>query len=118
MKEVCDYSVIKDGTFILNPNQDHTTTFKLPNDAKIDSYSVLFYMLDPSSGADNLTYDVEINSKKVGSASLSGGVTRSKHEAVQKNILKHGSNSIQFEVKSGSGSVTFSDVILYFRRDI
>jgi hypothetical protein len=118
MKEVCEYNVIKDGSFNLEANEDKTYTFNLPNDAKIERYSVLFYKLDPSSSASNLKYDIEINSTKVESGSLTGGVMRSKHEAVQANILTHGSNSIQYEVKSGSGSVTFSDVILYYRRDV
>jgi len=116
--------------------------------------TILAYMVNPSSGAENLKYEIKFYHRWIAqhhaipplpgqsediwtpitSGELSGGVRRGCWEAISSNLLRldiapfnvpgfstaHSdgsfSQSVEFSVTSGHGSVTFSDVVLWFRR--
>lgn len=117
-KEVCDYVMIKDGKFGLKIDETKTLEFDLPADVRKMCHSVLMYLCDPLQNALNLKYKVEINGKEADRGTLSSGVPRSIHEAIQKNRLKHGKNTLTFKVNSGTGKVYFSDIILFYKRSV
>lgn len=118
MTEVCEYTIIRDGSFQLKKDEDEKINFDLPNDVKTNRNSVLIFNCDPTSSARNLKCHIEINTEEVKSISMTGGVSRTRHEVVGGNVLKQGENKIEFEVTSGRGSVYFSDVVLLWRRDV
>jgi hypothetical protein len=122
MTSLADYKVIRDTKFSLRPGQERSFEFSIYRDTVGSGGSkrpVLSYFADPSGDARNLTYRIFLNGTEIANYSYSGGVGRGHQE-----VLSHGSinagetNVLEFRVQSGEGSVGFSDVILWFQRNI
>ena len=118
VSEVSEYLVIRDESFRLEVNESENISFKLPGDAKINEHSVLFYMCMPIKKTVDVDYKIEINGRNADSGNMTWGTARTIREAVQGNILKPGENKIKFEVPEGTGNITFSDVVLLFKREV
>lgn len=122
MTTLADYVVIRDTGFELRPGQEQTYQFDVPGDivsAGGSKRPILAFFADPSGNAKNLRCEFEINDQVVKSYRYSGGVGRGHWEVLRHENLNAGAtNTIQFRVESGEGSVGFSDVILWFQRNV
>lgn len=122
MATLADYLALQSASFTLSDNQEKTLSFSLGTifaDNSGKRRPILAFMLDSSSNASNLSVVVEINAKLVKSLTISGDKTFGLWEIFGSDTLNiDGSNTIQFRVESGIGSVTFSDVILWFQQEV
>jgi hypothetical protein len=119
MAYVADFIVIKDGPFRLVPSEERTFSFTLPTAPMAGLNYIIAFLADPSSDASNLECEIHINTTLVRSPKFNGGTLRAFWEAFGGEILISGqSNGVKFEVISGTGSVSFSDVILWLRKKI
>ncbi len=120
MPSVADYVVIRDTKFELRRDHEQTFTFNVPENIVVSGGSrrpIIAYFADPSGNAKNLRCEIEINDQIVSTYSYSGGVGRGHFEVLRHTNLNAGdTNTIQFRVESGEGSIGFSDVILWFQR--
>lgn len=122
MATVADYLVIRDDSFTLGNNQERTLSFSLgsivsDNDGARRPF--LAFMLDSSSNASNLAVTIEVNDQPIRSFQISNDAALGVWEVFGSNILNiNGNNTIQFRVESGVGTVTFSDVILWFQQNV
>ena len=120
MPRIADYSVISDNKVALQigGDIDHDFNFTLPVGAHLGSRSVLAFMLDTKSDPDDLRFHVEINGTNVFNARFNSDVFQPLHEVIGANVLRHGTNNINFVVDSGDGVAEISDVVLWWQRDI
>ena len=122
MATLADYVVIRDGKFELRPHQEQTYQFDVDRDIVSSGGSkrpILAFFGDQNGNAKNLMCEIEINDQVVKTYSYSGGVGREHCEVLSHENLNAGAtNTIQFRVESGEGSVGFSDVILWFQRNV
>ena len=122
MPRIADYTIIRDGSFELRTGGDidQSFAFTVSDTAHLGSRSILAFILDTESNANNLLFRVEINGTHVRTARINGDTFQTIHEVVSANVLQHGSgsNNIDFSIIGGSGDVHFSDVVLWWQRDI
>lgn len=122
MATVADYLAIRGTSFTLGNNQERTLSFSLgtivpDNDGM--RRPLLAFMLDASSNASNLVVALEINDKQVKDFTISGNVAFGVWEIFGSDVLNiNGDNTIQFRIESGIGTITFSDVILWFQQNV
>ncbi|UCB57881.1 MAG: hypothetical protein JSV67_04540 [Thermoplasmatales archaeon] len=120
-KEVCEYYVIKDGSFTVKKGQPWDSEFELHAGGKTNRNSVLYFRVDPYSGAANVNLEVKFGTNNISfSRTYSAGQSRTEHEVINPNILDpHGQkNHILFHVPSGAGKLRISDVVLFYRLDV
>jgi hypothetical protein len=127
MPTVGNYSAIHDGNFKLSSGGDkhHDDQFKLPAGAPRYEAILAFRVL-PDSGT-NLFLIVELNGFNVFQGTVIAVAPsndfRTVHEIIEVKdpaILKSGAlpNTIRFKLASGSGAVTCSDVVLWYKHDV
>ena len=120
MSTLADYIALQDGPVTLSRDQETTFGFSFPGNVNLgdgDTRLVLSYMLDSSGGA-NKNYDIDVNDVRVNDFTVSDGEPHAVSEVINgSKFAASGENTIQFRMESGSGSITFSDVVLWFQRD-
>lgn len=117
MPSVADYIIITDGSFTLGVNQERTFTFSLSGTIS-NVAPIIAFQVDPANNS-NLSFAVEINDQQVYNATTSVTIRRGIWEVFGLNILDtNGNNTVQFRVESGTGTITFSDVILWYKRQV
>lgn len=122
MPRIADYLVVADAPFTLPNNNDGINrefSFTLPDDTA-SSQSVLSYVVRPtSSNTAGLNYTITLNGTQILSdATLEDPQRRAVHEVMSGNDLNTGANTLVVERSSGSGSIQFSDIVVWFRRNI
>jgi hypothetical protein len=115
MAIMADYIVVKDTSFELGENGELTFEFTLPSDFHSASNAFLAYLLYPDSSGGQ-KYEIDINDQVIRSNTVSTGLTHGLWEVFPGTMLKIGLNTVQFRVESTSGSLNFSDVILWHQR--
>jgi hypothetical protein len=119
---LADYTVIRDTTFALSSGATRHFEFALPSDLVTAGNSkrpVLTHFCDPSPNANDLRARIFVNDQLVSDYTYSGGVGRGRSEVLQRNNLRPGAtNKMRFTVSDGQGSLDFSDVVLWFKREI
>lgn len=122
MSTVADYVVIRDSSFKLESGKTLAYTFNLPSDIVVSGSSrrpVVAFVADPSSNANGLDCRISLNDVEVVKFKYSGGVSRGHWEVIRHSNLEVGKeNVIQFTVVGGAGSIHFSDIILWFQRNM
>ena len=119
---LADYIVIKDTKFKLRLRQKKKFKFDAPRDIARSGESkrpIIAFFADPSGNAQNLMCEFEINDQVIDNYAYFGGVDRGHWVVLKHENLNAGAeNTLQFRVESGVGSVVFSDVILWFQRNV
>ena len=124
MPTVADYRVIRDTTFTLGINKEESFSFQVPNDLVISqnaARAILNFKYDPSSNANNLRFEVNLNGQLVTSLSnIDNGLRRFESETFNSTILEvNGNNTLQFRVEASSGnasgSIGFSDIVVWYQ---
>ncbi|HXV41662.1 MAG TPA: hypothetical protein VEC96_01255 [Anaerolineae bacterium] len=129
MPNLTDYNILLDAPVELNffGNNERTFNFNPPNDIQldnnIDNRPVLSYRVDPSDETQNLQFNVFIRTNAgidelVNSFTFNGTVSRTIFEATSSSHVDAGNNPIIFRLEDGIGSVTISDVIVWFKRSV
>jgi hypothetical protein len=111
-----NYVVIRDTPVTLSsPNGEIDEQFGFDADgARDDRATVLVWRARPGDPAAEVT--VTLNGALVQTVNFGVGVERTFHEAVEAGVLKETGNNIRFEVTSGSGALTLSDVIMWYKQ--
>ena len=122
MTTLADYKVVRDTKFNLRSGQEESFELVLPGDLVRSGNSkrpMISFFADPSGDAQDLKCRIEVNGQRVVSYTYSGGVGRQHTEVLRHDQLNSGeTNRIQFRVESGRGSVGFSDVVLWYQRNV
>ena len=122
MTTLADYKVVRDTKFNLSSGRENSFELVLPTDLVRSGNSkrpMISFFADPSGNARALRCTIRINGQRVVDYTYSGGVGRQHTEVLRHDQLNPGeTNRITFRVESGSGSVSFSDVVLWYQRDI
>lgn len=88
--------------------------------AHLASRAILAFVLFVHGGAVKLAFEVKINK----SAQLnyvftvSGTRIHTLHEVINGNVLKAGTNNIEFRITGVFGTLEFGDTVLHYQRDI
>jgi hypothetical protein len=124
---VADYIVLGPD-FYLGVDDSKSIPFTLPPGAVLNEAAIIAFVANPSSRAEGLVYEVQINDHLLRSGSFTGGVTRGLWETFGGGVLRDGNaNSIEFRVLSGDNSgiwagaaptVKFQEIILWFQREV
>jgi hypothetical protein len=126
MTTIANYFMVRDSFFTLREDEDmrfpETGGFSLPPGTALgrNDRAILAFVADPSSGAEDLAYEVQVNGVDITSGQFTGGVKRGLWEPFPANILLAGddTNSVQFRVLSGDGRVRIGKVVLWFQQEI
>jgi hypothetical protein len=98
---IADYIVIPPD-FELGVDESRSVPFTLPSGAVLNEAAIIGFVADPSSRAEDLKYEVQINDHLLRSGSFTGGVARGLWETFGGGVLRDGdANSIEFRVLSG-----------------
>jgi hypothetical protein len=124
---IADYIVIGQD-FELGVDDSRSFPFTLPLGAVLDEAAIIAFVANPSSRAEDLRYEVQINDRILRSGSFTGGTVRGLWETFGGGVLRDGeANSIEFRVLSGGLSgisagaaptVKFQEIVLWFQRAI
>src|SRR3954462_15776706 len=123
MVRITDFVTISDVnvTLATDGSKEESQVFALPIDAPRFSAILAFRVL-PNSGT-NLFFVAELNGVNVFQATLVSAPTafRTVHEIIEAKdpaILKGGLNELKLKLTGGSGSVVFSDPVLWYKHDV
>jgi hypothetical protein len=110
-----NYVVIRDAPVTLSsPNGDLDRDFDFDADgARDDRATVLVYRAAPGDPAAEVT--VTLNGTVVQTFNFGTEVERTFHEAIEAGVHKETGNNILFKITSGSGKLTFGDVIVMYK---
>jgi len=115
MASLCDYIVVNDGSFSLNPNESQTFTDPIPSDLVIGTNRakpiIAFKAWATPSGG---RFEVEVNDQLVYNPTISGGDVRGLWETFSGEILNPGINNT-FQFRAIENKIWFSDVVLWFQ---
>ena len=118
MASLCNYIVVNDGSFSLNPGESQTFSDPIPSNLIIGTNRakpILAFKAwaTPSGGA----FQIEINDTFVYGPSISGGDIRGLWEAFPGTVLNPGiNNTVQF--RATENKIWFADIILWFQVDM
>lgn len=111
-----DWVVISDGnvTLGIGGDIDQDFDFTIPANADTTTRPLLAFVFKIQAG-DQLSFQVVINgSTEVSYTFTADFLFTSVHEVIAANLLKHGTNKINFRVSGLKGLFTFSDVVLFW----
>jgi hypothetical protein len=121
MAIVADNTVIHDASFTLAEDGEMTFTFELPEEfhpGTSKQRPILAYMANPGSDVP-LAYQIDINGQQAVNETFTRAGRRGVWEVLPGDILMTpGQNNIQFRLESGSSTITFRDVVLWFQRTV
>lgn len=126
MPRISDYIVIRDGAFHLSPDEDTPTQrafhIKVDSNAVRGDTSILSFRMHAHSNPKDLVFDVHIDNHLVFKYpfGINYETCQTVHEVVNRNVLLlvPDLDLLRFTAISGRGTVSISDVVLYFQRDI
>lgn len=120
MPRIADYTIIKDERFTIQTGGDidQTFNFSLESGAHLGSRSILAFVLFVSGNAKSLKFEVLVNGSVQLSYTYSGFRSNTLHEVIAADLLKQGTNSIEFRIVGGTGKLEFGDVVLWWQRDV
>jgi hypothetical protein len=122
MPRIADYASITDTKFTIptGGDIDKDFDFTLESGAHLGSRSILAFVLFVHGGADKLGFEVKVNKSAQLSDffTVSGTRIHTLHEVINANVLKAGTNNIEFRITGGSGTLEFGDTVLHYQRDI
>jgi hypothetical protein len=68
-------------------------------------------------GSGSVTYEVRVNGTPINTYTATLTDRVAVHEAISTDTIHLGDNTVVFEVKSGTGTLSFADVFLFYRQD-
>ena len=126
MPIIADYHALRDSPFSLSPNGSTlgSVNFNPPDDiirsGSVDR-PVLCFRVNPSNDARALQLTVQINGQNTGvnASTFTGTIRETFLEIVPHSVVGTANNNITFELaNTGTGSLSISDIIIWFQRDI
>jgi len=69
-------------------------------------------------GAGSVTYTVKINSGLVNTYTVTLADWSAVQNAMDTSVIKQGKNTVEFRVTGGTGTLSFSDVVLFYRKNV
>lgn len=120
MPRIADYAIITDDKFTIQTGGDidRDFDFTLESGAHLGSRSILAFVLFVDGDADSLAFQVKVNGKSQLSYTFTGFQVNTLHEVINRDVLKAGTNNVEFRITGGSGKLAFGDVVLHYQRDI
>ena len=112
-----NYRILADGNFTLSAGQDFPFNFALPDGVILtgDQRPILAFLVRPNPApGGTFQFRVDCNGSAQVTPTMGGDEKGGFWEVVNNNVAQVGQNTIQFRAVFGSGSVTFSDVVLWF----
>jgi hypothetical protein len=115
------YQVISDNIVTLaqpTGDLDQNFSFKPPANAATDNPAILSFMVHITD-AVNMKFRISLNGTNVVALNESGNFRSFVQEVVGGNLIQPGAtNTLLCNIQSGSGSISFSDMVLWYNRNI
>ncbi len=86
--------------------------------ANLGARGVLMFRVVPVVGDGSLKLKWTLNETVVSEITYRSDMGRTWHEIYESDILKLQDNELKAELTAGNGSLTFSDVVVYFQANI
>lgn len=124
MSILADYRVLADGSFSPVPNQDLSVLLPTNLVQGGGHQPVLSFRLDTGLPSDLMLRVRTANSLYPGfvtacTATFNSDIAYTIHEAIEINNLQGGViNTVRFERLGGTGVLTISDVVLWYKRNV
>jgi hypothetical protein len=118
MPTIADYTIIQDTSLTLpksNGDIDHEFPAFSATDVSAGSRSILAFRVNP---AGTVTLEVNLNGTSLLTQTFDSDPQRSWHEVVEQNLLLETNNVLTVTRTAGPGSVTVSDIALFFQANI
>jgi hypothetical protein len=122
MPRVADFVQFSDVSFDLRIGGDIDRPLtQLISDAPANGEGALLTWNVRREGSGSVTYEVKVNGS---SAPTSTVYTVSQpdwstvQETIPTNVVKQGSNTVEFRVTGGSGTLSIGDVVLWYRQNV
>ncbi|MEM7126606.1 MAG: hypothetical protein AAF702_09790 [Chloroflexota bacterium] len=119
MAIISDFLPLVDNGFNLEVGKDidRHFAFEFGNAAQLDQKLILQYFYESHQDASNLRLRFRVNGNDIRTMTLNGNSFSTMHEILQGNNFAQGRNTIEAKIVGGDGSVTLSDIVLWFRRN-
>jgi hypothetical protein len=119
MPDVADYKVISNQPVILQTGGDidHTLTFDLGTAVKHSQFAILQFYLEILD-AEDMTLQFVLNGTNVGKFDLLHGRIMTTLHSTFTGQTQNGLNKLTIEIRSGTGHVKISDVVLFVQRRV
>lgn len=99
----------------LGADIDRSLTKSLPSTPQSGEGAVVSWMVW-RGGSGNVTYKVQVNGTEINTYTVTMADRVAVHEAISTDVIQFGNNTITFTVTSGTGTLSFADVILFYRQ--
>jgi hypothetical protein len=118
MARVCDFEQFSDVSVDLRigGDIDRTFTSSLDSTPASGEGSLLKWMVR-REGTGCVTYEVRVNSVLVCTHTVTLADWSAVQEALATDQIHFGSNSVEFRVTAGTGTLSIGDVMLFYRQD-
>lgn len=116
MARTSNYFVIQDGTSVLSPTVHAEFQQFALQDADLSQRPVLTFLVGHSGGDARLV--ITLNTFEVVNTTFTTTPTRAWIEVVNHNILQNNVNEVIASVTEGTGEITVSNLVLFYKNVI
>ncbi len=118
MPTIADYTIVQDVPFTFpeapTGDIDRELDFTTPA-VEVGQRSILTFKVDPDG---DVTYEISLNDTPISTRRLTEPAAVVLQEVIGSNILSTGTNKLVVARTAGPGSVSFSDMVLWFQANI
>lgn len=118
MPTIADYTVVEDSPFTLpeppTGDTDRELDFITPA-VEVGQRSILTFNVNPDG---DVTYELNLNGTRILTHRVVEPATRVMQEVIPSNVLSTGNNELVVTRTAGPGSVSLSDIVVYFQANI
>jgi hypothetical protein len=118
MATVADFAQFSDTSFDLRlgGDIDKTLTRDLENTPRSGEGALLMWNVR-REGSGSVSYEVKVNNASAATYTVTQGDWTAVHEALSTDSVHLGSNTVEFRVTAGTGTLSIGDVVLFYRQD-
>jgi hypothetical protein len=119
MARVADFAQFSDTSIDLSIGRDIDRTLTRNLDAPpADGQGAVLEWMVRREGTGSVSYEVKVNGNVIGTYTVTLGDWVGVKEAISTDDIHIGNNTVVFRVTGGTGTLSFGDVILFYRQDI
>jgi hypothetical protein len=118
MARVADFAQFSDTSIDLRigGDIDRTLTRNLDATPASGEGAKLTWMVR-REGAGSVTYEVKVNGSVLSTYTVTVGDWVAVHETMSTDAIHFGNNTVEFRVTAGTATLSFGDVVLFYRQD-
>jgi hypothetical protein len=118
MARVAEFAQFSDSAIDLRIGGDIDRTLSKSLDATPASgHGAVLQWMVRREATGSVTYEVKVNGNVINTFVVTGADWVGVHEAISTDDIHLGNNTVEFRVTGGTATLSFSDVILFYRQD-